>query len=145
MKKIVTALLIISSFTLNAKVTYGKALVSEVVSIYDGDTFRVNIDGYPDILGLNMPIRINGVDTPEMRGKCKEEKDKARLAKQFTVASLRSGKVIELRNMTRGKYFRIAADVYIDGTSLGKQLVNGGHAVVYDGKKKSHDWCVSKS
>lgn len=47
-----------------------------------------------------------------MKGKCQKEKDLARLAKQFTVFKLRGAKVIELRNMQRGKYFRIVADVY---------------------------------
>lgn len=124
-----------------SKKNYGTVLVSEVTSIYDGDTFRVNIKGYPDLLGYRMSIRVNGVDTPEMRGKCQQEKDLARKAKQITVAALRNGKKIELRNMKRGKYFRIVADVYIDGESLTTKLINSGLAVKYDGGTKTKDWC----
>jgi micrococcal nuclease len=96
------------SFTAPAKdVFYGDVIVSEVTIIYDGDTFRVNIKGYPDVIGNNMPIRINGIDTLELRTKCAAEKALAREAKQFSVNQLRSGKEIKLTNMKRGKYFRI--------------------------------------
>ena len=59
--------------------------------------------------------RVAGVDTPEMKAKCQREKVLARQAKQFVVAAIRGAKVIELRNLRRGKYFRIVADVILDG------------------------------
>ena len=43
--------------------------------------------------------------------------------------------------MQRGKYFRIVADVYTDGQSVGEGLVREGLAVVYGGGKKIKDWC----
>jgi len=43
--------------------------------------------------------------------------------------------------MKRGKYFRIVADVSIDGKSLAKSLINAKLAVIYDGGKKTKDWC----
>lgn len=113
---------------------------SEVTSIYDADTFRVNIESYPPIIGQRVPIRVLGVDAAEIRGKCESEKVKARAAKQFTVEELRSAKVIELRNIQRGKYFRILADVYIDGNNLADGLINAGHAREYDGGKRL-SWC----
>jgi len=124
-----------------ANKNYGSAIVSEVTSIYDGDTFRVNIKDYPDLLGYRIGIRVNGIDTPEMRGQCQQEKDLARKAKQITVAALRAGKKIELRNMQRGKYFRIVADVYIDEKSLADNLIRSGLAVKYNGGTKTKDWC----
>ncbi len=138
-------LVILLSICLEAKslkdIKYEDAIVSKVTSIYDGDTFRVNIKGYPSIVGERMPIRINGIDTPEMRGKCTKEKTLARKAKQFTVSRLRSAKVIELRNMQRGKYFRIVADVYVDDKSLADLLIQDNLAVRYDGGAKIKDWC----
>jgi micrococcal nuclease len=120
---------------------YGSALVSEVTSIYDGDTFRVNLKGYPELIGNRIGIRINGIDTPEMRGECQKEKRLARQAKQFVVTQLRSAKKVELRNMKRGKYFRIVADVYVDGKNLGNMLIDSAMAVPYDGGHKAKDWC----
>ena len=101
---------------------YGDVAVLEITSIYDGDTFRANLKGYPAIIGEHMSIRINGIDTPELRGKCDKEKQLARKAKQFTVERLRGATTITLKNIKRGKYFRLIADVYVDGISLGGQL-----------------------
>ena len=128
-------------FTANAKENYNGIVIDEVTSIYDGDTFRANIRGYPSIVGERIPIRINGIDTPEMRGKCTKEKTLAREAKQFTVSKLRGAKVIELRNMQRGKYFRIVADVFVDNKSLADELIKNNFAVRYDGGTKTKNWC----
>lgn len=116
-------------------------VVDEVTSIYDGDTFRVNINSYPPIIGKKISIRLNGVDTPEIRGKCEQEKLLARKAKQLTVSTLRNAKKIELKNMQKGKYFRIVADVYTDNKSLSDILIENQLAVKYDGGTKIKDWC----
>lgn len=41
-----------------------------------------------------MPIRIKDIDTPELRGKCQAEKEAARAAKQFSVATYYGGKKV---------------------------------------------------
>ena len=81
--------LLLTTLPLVAQAEYGDVTVSEVTSIYDGDTFRVNIEGWPAIIGERVPIRLRGADTPEMRAQCEYEKRLARQAKQFTVAALR--------------------------------------------------------
>ena len=135
------ALLIIPA-AINAASSYGSIAISSITSVYDGDTFRANITDYPPIVGENIGIRINGIDTPEMKGKCNREASLAKYAQQHTEKTLLSAKVIELRNMKRGKYFRIVADVYVDGVNLGEQLVNQGFAVIYDGQSSRRDWCL---
>lgn len=125
--------------------TYDELIVSEIVSIYDGDTFRVTLDGdMPRIFGENISIRVANIDTPELRAKCENEKKLARKAKQFTVQKLREAKVIVLKSVQRGKYFRIVADVYLDGVPLSNQLLDHKLAVAYSGGKKIHDWCNIK-
>jgi endonuclease YncB( thermonuclease family) len=120
--------------------TYEDAIISEITSIYDGDTFRANIPGWPPIIGNRISIRVNGVDTPELRGHCDREKQLAREAKEYVVTALRSAKQVELKNIRRGKYFRILADVFADGESLAAGLLRRGLAVPYDGGTKK-DWC----
>ncbi len=120
--------------------TYGNVIIAEVTSIYDGDTFRATINGWPAIIGERIPIRINGIDAPEMKGKCQKEIQLARQAKQFSVERLRSAKKIELRNLRREKYFRLLADVYVDGDNLGAMLMNKGLARTYGGGLKM-SWC----
>jgi len=119
-----------------AEKIYGTVQVDTVTSIYDGDTFRCSIKDWPPIIGSRIGIRVGGVDTPEMRDKRPHIKELARKAKQFTVQRLREGKVIELRNMKRGKYFRIVADVFIDGKNLGDELIEARLGKPYDGGKK---------
>ncbi|MGB0765867.1 MAG: thermonuclease family protein [Luminiphilus sp.] len=119
---------------------YGQATVSEVTSIYDADTFRVNIADWPHVVGERIPIRVVGVDAPEIRGKCEREKKRARAAKQFTVDFLRSARSIELRNIKRGKYFRLLAEVWVDGKNLSEELIRAGHARPYDGGTRG-GWC----
>ena len=138
--KYLLVLLIFTPLLVYAKPQYGTVVVSKVISVYDGDTFRVDIDSLSPIAGKNIPIRVNGVDTPEIRGKCKYEKRLAYKAKEFVINMLFGAKKIELVNIQRGKYFRIVADVFVDGVSLEQQLLTNGLAYKYSGKKKI-DWC----
>ena len=115
---------------------FGSVYVDEITSIYDGDTFRCTIKEWPEIIGERVGVRIDKIDTPEMRDKRPEIKALARQAKQFTVDRLRSAKTVELRNMRRGKYFRIVADVYCDGQSLSQALLDAGLAKPYVGGTK---------
>ena len=131
-------LLIVSS--INAAPQYGTVTVSKVISVYDGDTFRVNIDSLPPIVGKNIAIRVNGVDAPEIRGKCQYEKDLALKARDFVRVKLANAKEIKLTNLQRGKYFRVVASVLVDGVSLEQELLDNELAYGYDGGKKL-DWC----
>ena len=138
---IIKILLLLSiSFAVQAKSQYGTVSVSKVISVYDGDTFRVNIDSLPPIVGKNIPIRVNGVDTPEIRGKCQYEKNLALEARDFVRAKLANAKEIKLTNLQRGKYFRVVANVLVDGVSLEQELLDNKLAYEYSGGKKL-SWC----
>jgi len=54
---------------------------------------------------------------------------------------LKDANGIDLKDIELEKYLRIAADVIIDGESLGDMLIEAGVAVRYDGGKKTHKWC----
>ena len=128
------------AFSVQAAPQYGTVTVSKVISVYDGDTFRVNIDSLPPIVGKNIPIRVNGVDTPEIRGKCQYEKNLALEARDFVRAKLGNAEEIKLINLQRGKYFRVVANVVVDGVSLEQELLDNKLAYRYDGGKKLN-WC----
>ena len=133
-------LVIVLAFTAQAKPQYGTVTVSKVISVYDGDTFRVNIASLPPIVGKNIPIRVNGVDTPEIRGKCQYEKNLALDARDFVRNKLANAKEIKLTNLQRGKYFRVVASVLVDGVSLEQELLDKKLAYSYDGGTKLN-WC----
>jgi len=132
----VVFMLTIVSISIAADKTYGEVTVEKVVSVYDGDTFKVDIKGWPDIIGKSIGIRIYGIDTPEIRGTRGVVKDLAMLAKAFTDSELVLASKVELRNIRRGKYFRIIADVYVDGKDLAKLLLDNGFAKPYYGGKR---------
>lgn len=113
----------------------------EYVRNYDGDTITVNLIGYRDIVGDEIPIRVRGVDTPEIRGGCLTEKVRAIQAKRFVESELIMAKRIKIINPDRGKYFRIVGDVWYDGKNLSDELLDRGLAVPYDGGTKTNPWC----
>ena len=92
-KKIFILIVLLSGLHVShAAPIYGVAIVSKVISVYDGDTFRVNIDSLPPIVGKNIAIRLEGVDTPEIKGKCQYEKDLALEARDFVRKKLFNAK-----------------------------------------------------
>ena len=139
--KLIRLLLVLLIFSsVQAAPQYGTVTVSKVINVYDGDTFRVNIDSLPPIVGKNIAIRVNGVDTPEIRGKCQYEKNLALEARDFVRGRLANAKEIKLINLQRGKYFRVVANVVVDGVSLERELLDKELAYKYTGGKKL-TWC----
>jgi len=138
--RVLITILILISFNSQAKPQYGTVTVSKVISVYDGDTFRVDIASLPPIVGKNIAIRVSGVDTPEIRGKCQYEKNLALKARDFVRARLANAKEIKLTNLQRGKYFRVVANVLVDGVSLEQELLDNKLAYEYSGGKKL-SWC----
>ena len=112
----------------------------KLISIHDGDTFKVNLPCKEKLLCKNISVRVKGIDTPEIKTKNIREKEKALSAKLFTEQFLCSGEII-LKNCTRDKYFRLVCDVVIkkekEEINLAEKLLSSGLAVQYNGKTKS--------
>ena len=109
-------------------------------SCYDGDTCTFTIRGVHPLLGEKIGVRLAGIDTPEIKGKCGREKDLARKAKAFLNAMLKKARRIRLLNPRRGKYFRIVADIEADGIIVNEKMLREGLAHRYDGGKRK-SWC----
>ena len=129
-------------------------IYAEYVRNYDGDTVTVDLVDLRDIdldgtyapLWDNIGIRVAGVDTPEIRGKCPAEKVLAKQAKYLVRDALKDAEFITLRNPKRGKYFRIVADIILEpGTeyerNLKDLLLDANLAVEYNGGRKTKSWC----
>jgi len=112
----------------------------QVVDVYDGDTFKIDLPNMHPLFGDDISIRLFGVDTPEMRGTTDEVKALAMQAQQVTEKALKGASKIELRNPQRGKYFRIISEVWIDGESLADMLKAKGLAKDYDGEGARPEW-----
>lgn len=107
-------------------------------SCYDGDTCKFDIPDVPDVFGKGLSIRIRGIDTPEIRGKCENEKIMAKKAKEFINFLMNKATTIEIKNVERGKYFRVVADVYVDGKSIADYMIQNNYALPYT---ENIDWC----
>ncbi len=108
-----------------------------VASIYDGDTFRADIDlGFSAWL-KNVNFRMFGIDTPELRGDAAEKA--AGIAARDRLRELMPvGTPVLIQSTKAGKYGRYLADVFVEvdeGVTLhvNQVLVAEGHAVPYDG------------
>lgn len=111
-------LLLCGCTAVDSEKTYPDVTVSRLLRVIDGDTFACDIDEHSAIAGKNISIRIRGIDTPELKSKDPEERKAAVLEQQRLSGLLHRARVIELRNIDRDKYFRIDADVYLDGEPL---------------------------
>ncbi len=109
---------------------------------YDGDTCNVTIAGVLPVFGRRIGIRLRGIDTPELRGKCDKEKLLALAARDRTRQLIFGAQNVRIDDISRGKYFRLVARIIADGRDVSQVLLEEGHAVVYDGGTKSKDWCA---
>lgn len=98
----------------------------EVVSVYDADTIRVNIDLGFDNWKMNEPLRIARIDAPEVRGEEREEG----LVSRDVVRNLLIGEEVVIRTYKdkSGKYGRYVAEIEHNGQNVSDWLVENGFA-----------------
>jgi micrococcal nuclease len=111
----------------------------ELVSIYDGDTIRVNVDlGFGHFWkgedGKGLKLRLYGINAPEVKGKEKIQglKAKEALEKLLTGSKL----ILQSHYDKTGKYGRYLATIYVttvyeDGS--GTELLNVNKWLVENG------------
>ena len=108
-----------------------------VASIYDGDTFKINLNCSLAVYCEKVPVRVRGVDTPEIKGKTEREKALAQKAKAFTKDFLNI-RPITLSDCGRDKYFRLLCDVTNgNGQDLAQELIKRDLGYAYQGGTKS--------
>lgn len=119
----------------------------QVIKVYDADTLtiasKLPYEGSPM---YRLSVRLNGIDTPEIKCKDIEEKQVAILARDF-VSNMVLNKYIRLENIASEKYGRILADVYFGDIHLNDLLIQERYAVKYDGgtKMKPESWLKYKN
>jgi endonuclease YncB( thermonuclease family) len=85
----------------------------QVIKVYDGDTITIAAKlPYNDSLLYRFSIRLNGIDSPEIKGNSEDEKTAAQVSK-LALENLILHKYVVLKNKSTEKYGRILADVYI--------------------------------
>jgi endonuclease YncB( thermonuclease family) len=112
-----------------------------VIKVYDGDTITIAAKlHYPESPLYRFQVRLNGIDSPEIKGKSDEEKEAAHKS-QRALETLVLHKVVQLKNLAQEKYGRILANVYVktilnEDLHVNEWLLQQGYAIPYDGKTK---------
>ncbi|MXW01584.1 MAG: thermonuclease family protein [Holophagales bacterium] len=104
----------------------------------DGDTVRVSLRLGFDLEMVDVPLRINGIDTAELRGGTAELKAHARDARDCVNQWLESaGDELVAVIVGKGKYGRTLGDLEASGERLTDMLVAARLAVRYDGGSRA--------
>lgn len=105
--------------------SYGTAAVSRILTINDDCTLFCNIEGFPAIIGQNMPVMLKDLKpatTPEAN-----QKIKAFLSRLLLNESDPPGEVT-LCNIQRGTSFCLCADILHNGNDVSQLLIKNGLA-----------------
>uniref|UniRef100_A0A6C0HRM7 TNase-like domain-containing protein n=1 Tax=viral metagenome TaxID=1070528 RepID=A0A6C0HRM7_9ZZZZ len=107
-----------------------------VIKVYDGDTITVASKlPYDSSPVYRFSVRLNGIDTPEIKSKNEEAKTLAKKARD-ELTKLIINKEVTLENVQTEKYGRVLADVHCEGVHLNEWMVEKRFAVKYDGGTK---------
>ena len=117
---------------------FSTAIAEEVIGIpkiVDGDTIHIN----------NYKFRLEGIDAPEMKQKCKKESLKisyligftlykdyscGRISKEKLIAKI-NGSQIKCISTTKDRYKRYIATCFKDKINLNRWMVRNGLAIAY--------------
>ena len=149
MRALLIALALVTAATTATVGTAAPATATEVIAgpytgvvtdVIDGDTLEVRVMVW---LGQEVVtrVRIDGIDTPEKRGKCQREKDMADQARLMTEQLLADDRVT-LYDIQHDKYGgRVRARVVTrSGEDIGQMLIKSGLARPYKGEARQ-PWC----
>ena len=129
MRKIIFVLILISNTTLYAQEIVG------LPRIVDGDTIHIG----------EYKFRLEGIDAPEIRQKCKKESLKisstigftfykdyscGKVSKEKLISKIRGSK-IKCIFTTKDKYKRYIATCFKEKTNLNQWMVRNGYAIAY--------------
>ena len=120
-----------------ASTPYGPAIIH---GCHDGDTCTISIPSLPPVFGDRLPIRLAGIDTPELGSACVHERMLAVRARNVLRSRLLAAQRVEIDLLARDKYFRVLALIRADGVDLADALLAAGLAHPYGGGPKLA-WC----
>jgi len=108
----------------------------QVIKVYDGDTITIASKlPFEDSPLYRLSVRLNGIDSPEIKGNTDDEKTAAIQARD-ALKKIVLNKTVTLKNVQSEKYGRILADVYLENLHINEWMLKKRYAVKYDGGHK---------
>jgi endonuclease YncB( thermonuclease family) len=118
------------------------AYSAEVLKTLDGDTFEARVQVWPGI-DITTKVRLRGIDAPELKARCAEERSKAETARHALESILAQGSVAISRVGLDKFGGRVDANVSTQSTpDVGASLLQAGVARSYGGGYRG-SWCGS--
>jgi len=113
---------------------------AEVLRVFDGDTFEARVRVWPG-MDITTRVRLRGIDAPEMRARCDDERVKALAARDALAQMLNQG-TVAISHIGQDKYGgRVDADVSTAATpDVSAALLARGLARRYSGGHRG-SWC----
>lgn len=115
--------------------------IADIIKVYDGDTVTAVVDlGFKT--SIKIKIRLVGIDTPEIRTKDLDEKEKGLITRDWLRERI-LGKKVLLHTTKRGKFGRwlgtiwdLEEDKLEFENSYNGKLISEGFAKAYSGDKR---------
>ncbi len=116
------------------------AYPSDVLRVLDGDTFEARVNLWPG-LAITTRVRLRGIDAPELKARCAEERSKAEAARDALARLLDQGGV-GVSRVTLDKYGgRVVAAASTRMTAdVSAALLDAGLVRRYGGGRRD-SWC----
>ena len=113
---------------------------AQLLRVLDGDTFEARVHVWPGI-DITTKVRLRGIDAPELRARCPDERIKAEAARDALAAMLNEGDLTVLR-VGLDKYGgRVLADAATRSVpDISTAMLATGLARPYGGGKRQ-SWC----
>ena len=105
-----------------------------IASCYDGDTCTTT---------TGERVRLACIDTPELTG-TRSEPVSARAARDH-LRGLVVGRKVGIRRITRDRYGRTVAELFVDGVNVGQELVRNAYGAIYKKYARQCRWATISS
>tara|TARA_Y100000992_G_scaffold188298_1_gene127491 strand:+ start:602 stop:1024 length:423 start_codon:yes stop_codon:yes gene_type:complete len=113
----------------------GKVIEAKICSVYDGDTVKAIFPLHNNLYKWN--CRLTGIDTPELRTRCKVEKKYGYEVRDYLRNKILD-KVVQIKCGDFDKYGRLLVEIICieDKCNINNWLIEKKYAFSYNGGKK---------
>ena len=103
---------------------------AKILSVYDGDTVRADLDLGFGVELKNQKLRLRGIDTPELTGSSRAEGIRARDALRAMID--KEVVTVTTHKDRQGKYGRYLVEIWWRDANVNHWLIQNGYAKPYD-------------
>lgn len=136
-----TAVVLLAPTDVAAADVFPGPVTARVVRVIDGDTFVAEALIWPGHV-LTVNIRLRGIDAPELRARCGEEREAALRARRALEELIGGAAPVTIADIASDKYYgRVVAEVLTgEGEAVAPRLLEAHLVRPYSSGARA-DWC----